>query len=80
MNKVKEFLSKVGSFLVNALKFFTGLGFYGFGLLGVGLVLIYLGVNFLGWAFIGAFVYKNYAAIVDGIELIFVEYEEDDTI
>jgi hypothetical protein len=51
--------------LATTLNFTTGLGFYGIGLLGVAAALTF----FFGWGaipagFIGAFIYKNYDAIV----------------
>jgi cytochrome c biogenesis protein CcdA len=57
-----DYLKSALAFILN---FTTGLGFYGIGLLGVALALTF----FFGWGsipagFIGAFVYKNYDAIV----------------
>lgn len=58
MRKIKETVATI-------LEFTTGLGFYGLGLL-AGAV----GAFFIGWPFVaagltGAFVHKNYAAIVE---------------
>ena len=54
------------NFLKGLLNFTTGLGFYGIGLLGVAAGLTFL----FGWGgipagFVGAFIYKNYAKIVE---------------
>lgn len=53
-------------FLSTILNFTTGLGFYGIGLLGIALGLTLL----FGWGsipagFVGAFIFKNYAKIVE---------------
>tara|TARA_R110002049_G_scaffold231127_1_gene403384 strand:- start:24846 stop:25040 length:195 start_codon:yes stop_codon:yes gene_type:complete len=56
------------NFLKVLLNFTTGLGFYGIGLLGVAVGLTFL----FGWGsipagFVGAFIFKNYAKIVEYI-------------
>lgn len=57
-----DYLKNTLSIILN---FTTGLGFYGIGLLGVALGLTF----FFGWGaipagFVGAFVFKNYDAII----------------
>lgn len=66
MKSVLDFLKGILAFILN---FTTGLGFYGLGLLAVAVGLIV----FFGWGsipagFLGAFLYKNYKAIVDHIK------------
>lgn len=53
------------------LNFTTGLGFYGIGLLAIGFGLFFIGLDFAAWGFTGAFIYKNYAAIVGWIKKSF---------
>lgn len=52
--------------LAGLLNFTTGLGFYGIGLLGVAAALtIFFGWGAIPAGFIGAFIFKNYAKIVE---------------
>lgn len=57
-------LAKIKNLIATILAFTTGLGFYGLGLLAVGLFLLFIGWTVIGSGFIGAFLYKNYAALV----------------
>lgn len=62
MNDIKSYLKFI-------LEFTTGLGFYGLGLLGAAA----FAELFLGWSAIasgltGAFIYKNYGAIVEYVK------------
>lgn len=66
MNKIIDYIKSVVSTIVN---FFTGLGFYGIGLLLGGLgVWLLLGWSHIGSGLIGAFIFKNYKAIVDYVK------------
>lgn len=59
VKKIKEVLTRV-------LEFTTGLGFYGIGLLIAALfVWALLGWSHIAASLVGAFVFKNYKAIVD---------------
>jgi|TARA_R110002096_G_scaffold25024_3_gene78638 hypothetical protein len=61
-------LDKIKSVITNVVDFFTGLGFYGLGLLGSGLaVWILFGWSHVGAGLAGAFIFKNFKAIVDSI-------------
>lgn len=61
-------MKTIKNVIAEILKFTTGLGFYGIGLLGVALVFyFFFSGQFwtnIGTGLVGAFVYKNYAAIV----------------
>ncbi len=62
MNEIKSYLKFI-------LEFTTGLGFYGLGLLGAAM----FAELFLGWSAVasgltGAFIYKNYGAIVEYVK------------
>lgn len=61
-------MKTIKNLIAGLLKFTTGLGFYGIGLLGLALVFYFLfhGQFYtnIGTGLVGAFVYKNYAAIV----------------
>ena len=64
-------ISYLKSLLTVVLNFTTGLGFYGIGLLAVAIGLTAL----FGWGtipagFVGAFVFKNYAKIVEYVKSI----------
>ncbi len=65
MNTIKNIITAI-------LVFTTGLGFYGLGLLAGGLFALFIGWQFIGAGLIGAFVYKNYAAIVEAIKNYFI--------
>jgi hypothetical protein len=65
-NKIKEGIKTV-------LAFTTGLGFYGLGLLIGGLVALLIGWTVIGSGLTGAFIYKNYKAIVDYVKGDYVE-------
>ena len=62
-------ISKIKNVVSVVVAFFTGLGFYGVGLLasGVGVWLL-LGWSHVGSGLIGAFIFKNYKAIVDYVK------------
>lgn len=58
-------MDKLKSILANILAFTTGLGFYGLGLLAVALgITIFFGWGGIPAGLVGAFIYKNWAAIV----------------
>jgi hypothetical protein len=64
VNKIKNVVNIV-------VDFFTGLGFYGLGLLLAGLVAwILLGWSHIGSGLFGAFIFKNFKAIVDRVKSI----------
>ncbi len=70
-----DYLKNTLSIILN---FTTGLGFYGIGLLGVALGLTF----FFGWGaipggFVGAFVFKNYDAIVDYVKKALTEEDTE---
>jgi hypothetical protein len=61
-------MSKIKSIIAQVLIFSTGLGFYGLGLLLAGLAVWFiLGMKVIGAGLIGAFVFKNFQAIVDNL-------------
>ncbi len=56
------------NYLAIVLNFTTGLGFYGLGLVGVALgAWILFGWSYIATGFIGAFIFKNYEAIIKNI-------------
>lgn len=68
MNKIIDKLKSVVSVVVN---FTTGLGFYGLGLLAGSLgVWLLLGWSHIAAGLFGAFIFKNFKAIVDYIKSI----------
>lgn len=63
---IMNFLKNVLAFILN---FTTGLGFYGLGLLAVAVGLtVFFGWGTIPAGFVGAFIYKNWAAINKYIE------------
>tara|TARA_R110000851_G_scaffold96879_1_gene210102 strand:+ start:945 stop:1145 length:201 start_codon:yes stop_codon:yes gene_type:complete len=62
---------KIKNLIAKILAFSTGLGYYGLGLLAGGIGAITIGWSFIGAGLIGAFIYKNYAAIVAHFKGIF---------
>jgi hypothetical protein len=68
MKKVIDYIKSVVSVIV---KFTTGLGFYGLGLLLGSLgVWILLGWSHIAAGLLGAFIFKNFKAIVDYVKSI----------
>ncbi len=63
-----KYLKNILAFIIN---FTTGLGFYGIGLLAVAFGLKFIGFNSLAFGFAGAFVYKNWEAIVPYLLKVF---------
>ena len=62
-------ISKIKNVVNVVVDFATGLGFYGVGLLAAGIgVWLLLGWGTIGAGLIGAFIFKNYKAIVDHIK------------
>jgi len=65
MDKIKNIISVVVNFM-------TGLGFYGLGLLAAGIGVWFLfGWSHIGSGLIGAFVFKNFQAIVNHVKALF---------
>lgn len=64
-----KIIKKIIGAVKKLFRFLTGLGFYGFGLLGIAIVCWFVlkgGFwNTVGHWFAGAFVFKNYKAIID---------------
>jgi len=66
MNKIIDYIKSVVSVIV---KFTTGLGFYGLGLvLGALGAWILLGWSHIAAGLLGAFIFKNFKAIVDYVK------------
>jgi hypothetical protein len=64
-------ISKIKNLFATILAFTTGLGYYGLGLLAGGILASLFGWSFIGSGLIGAFIYKNYAAVVAHIKSLF---------
>jgi len=61
-------MKTIMNYLAIVLNFTTGLGFYGLGLVGVALgAWIIFGWSYIATGFIGAFIFKNYEAIIKNI-------------
>lgn len=63
-------IQKIKNIIAQILSFTTGLGFYGLGLLAGGLGAYFIGMPNVGSGLVGAFIFKNYAAIVEYIKKI----------
>lgn len=62
-------MEKLKFYLKQLLEFTTGLGFYGLGLLAAAIVFWGLfGWGYIAAGLIGAFIFKNYKAIVDHVK------------
>lgn len=69
MDKIIDKIKNIISVVVN---FATGLGFYGLGLLAAGIgVWLFFGWDHIASGLVGAFVFKNFKAIVDWIKETF---------
>jgi len=64
-----EIVNEIKNVVNVVVNFFTGLGFYGVGLLASGVgVWALLGWPHIGAGLIGAFIFKNFKAIVDYVK------------
>jgi len=57
-------ITNIKNLLATILTFTTGLGFFGLGLLAGGILAHFLGFGTIGSGLIGAFIFKNFEAIV----------------